>query len=175
MQEDAFVMPFLSRGAAVNNENYLKSIQSRFVPNFKMASMSSALIILNIVVFIVMHIVYQPSSYTQFLAWPKQMDKWLLDVELIKSNRIYMYQTVTAIFLHNNYIHILGNMIFATFVMYEMENSWRWAIPLGLLAGWAANCLAVLTIEGRALGFSGVLTSYVGMIVLLIVAHLAYF
>jgi membrane associated rhomboid family serine protease len=103
------------------------------------------------------------------------MDKWLLDIEMIKSNRMYMYQTATAIFMHNNYVHILGNMIFALFVMYEMENSWKWSIPMGLLAGWAANCLAVLTIEGRALGFSGVLTSYVGMIVLLLVSHLAYF
>lgn len=78
-------------------------------------------------------------------------------------------------FVHKNYLHILGNMIFAAFVMYEMENSWLWSIPLGLVSGFAANCLAVLTLEGTLEGFSAVLTSYVGMVVILIITHLDYF
>lgn len=77
--------------------------------------------------------------------------------------------------MHSNYLHILGNTIFGLFIMYEMENSWKWSIPMGIVAGFTANCLAVLTLEGRALGFSGVLTSYIGMLVLLLVTHLNYF
>ena len=59
--------------------------------------------------------------------------------------------------------------------MYEMEHSYKWSIPMGLLAGFSANCLAILTLEGRFLGFSGVLTSYVGMVVLLLITHISYF
>jgi membrane associated rhomboid family serine protease len=66
-------------------------------------------------------------------------------------------------------------MIFAIIIMPEMEKSWRWSIPLGVLCGLCANCLAVLTMDDRLLGFSGVLTSYVGMIVLLLVSHFNYF
>jgi len=137
--------------------------------------MSSFFILTNIVIFVLIHLLFSPGSYAHFLEWPKQMDKWLLDIDLIKSNRSYMYQTFTAMFMHTNYLHILGNTIFGLFVMYEMERSWRWSIPMGVIAGFTANCLAVLTLEGRALGFSGVLTSYVGMIVLLLVTHIHYF
>ena len=55
-----------------------------------------------------------------------------------------------------------------------MEYSWRWSIPLGIFAGFVANCLAVITLEGRMLGFSGVLCSYVGMIVMLLITHINY-
>jgi membrane associated rhomboid family serine protease len=157
-----------------NDGNYFKTIQSRFMPNFKFASMSTVLILLNIIIFILIHIVFSPSEYDRFLSWPNQMDKWLLDIDLIRANRMYMYQTVTAMFMHQNYLHILGNMIFALIVMYEMENSWKWSIPLGVFAGFCANCLAVLTLEGRCLGFSGVLASYTGMILLLLVTHFNY-
>lgn len=58
--------------------------------------------------------------------------------------------------------------------MYEIEYSYWLAILYGLVGGFAANCLAILTLEGRILGFSGVLTCYVGMIVLLIITHLTY-
>ena len=76
--------------------------------------------------------------------------------------------------MHRNYLHIAGNMIFAFFVMYEMEYSWKPSIFIGLLAGFAANCLAVLTLEGRFLGFSGVLTAYVGMVISIVLMHCSY-
>ena len=45
---------------------------------------------------------------------------------------------------------------------------------MGLLAGFCANCLAILALEGRMLGFSGVLTSYIGMIMGLFLCHWSY-
>jgi membrane associated rhomboid family serine protease len=48
------------------------------------------------------------------------MDKWALDVQLIKSNRAYFYETVTAMFIHFSYKHLAGNLIFAFFIMYEI-------------------------------------------------------
>lgn len=86
-----------------------------------------------------------------------------------------IYQAFTAMFMHENYLHILGNTIFGLFIMYEMEHSWKWSIPMGLVAGFTANCFAILTMEGRFLGFSGVLTSYIGMLVLLLITHFSYF
>ena len=77
--------------------------------------------------------------------------------------------------MHENYLHILNNTLFGLIIMYEMEHSWRWSIPLGLLAGICSNCLAILTLEGRFLGFSAVLTSYAGMVVLLLITHISYF
>lgn len=93
-----------------------------------------------------MHIIYDSTTYTHFLSWPKGMDKWLLDIELIHSNKIYIYQAFTAMFMHENYLHILGNTIFSIFIMYEMEASWKFSIPLGIVAGFAANCLAIVTL-----------------------------
>jgi hypothetical protein len=38
-----------------------------------------------------MHIVFVPSDYDHFLSWPNAMDKWLLDINLVRSNRMYIY------------------------------------------------------------------------------------
>lgn len=170
-----FSFPFLNRRYLIpENDTYLKTIQSRFFPHFEWASMSTVIIVLNIVIFIVMHILFSPSSYAHFLSWPTAMDSWLLEVERVHSNKLFIYQAFTAMFMHDNYLHILGNTIFSIFIMYEMEASWKWSIPLGLVAGFAANCLAIITLEGRMLGFSGVLMSYLGMIVALFATHLTY-
>lgn len=74
------------------------------------------------------------------------MDPFLLEIEKVKANPLYIYQAFTAIFMHKNYLHIAGNIVFAMFVMYEMEHSWKPSIFFGLLAGFAANCLAVVTL-----------------------------
>lgn len=76
--------------------------------------------------------------------------------------------------MHDSYLHIVGNMIFAIFIMYEMEYSSKISIFLGLLAGILANCFAIFTLEGKLLGFSGVLASYVGMIMSIIFTHCTY-
>ena len=150
-------------------------LQTRFVPNFKPSSITTAIIAFNIIVFIFMHLIYSPSSYDSFLEWPRQMDPFLLDVEKVHANKLNIYQAFTALFMHKNYLHLVGNTIFSFFVMYEMEFSWKWSIALGLLAGFCGNCLAILTLEGRFVGFSGVLTSFVGMIVALFLCHCSYF
>lgn len=120
MQNENIVFPFLSARGLGNEDNYFKTIQSRFFPNFKLASMSTAIIIINIVIFVIMHIIYNPSNYARFLEWPTEMNKWLLDIELVKINKAYMYQPFTALFMHQNYLHILGNTLFSIFIMYEM-------------------------------------------------------
>lgn len=175
MQADNLNFPFLSSRGIGSEDSYFGALKSRFFPNFRPASMSTVIIVLNVIIFILIHILYDPSNYTHFMEWPTEMNKWLLDIELVKSNKAYMYQPFTAMFMHQNYLHILGNTLFSIFIMYEMEHSWRWSIPLGILAGFTANCLAILCLEGRILGFSGVLTSYVGMIVALLISHLQYF
>lgn len=60
MQSDNFVFPFLSsRSGMISDESYIKSIQTRFFPNFKLVSMSSGLLLLNIIIFMVMHIAFK--------------------------------------------------------------------------------------------------------------------
>jgi membrane associated rhomboid family serine protease len=108
--------------------------------------MSSFLILFNIAVFAIIHIMYSPSKYDSFLEWPKEMDKWLLDIELIKHDKKYLYQVVTSLFLHSSYLHLVGNVIFALYIMYELEYAWKPAILWGLLGGVAAQCLAVATL-----------------------------
>lgn len=121
-------------------------IKNRFFPNFELVSMSSFLILFNIAVFAIIHIMYSPSKYDSFLEWPKEMDKWLLDIELIKHDKKYLYQVVTSLFLHSSYLHLVGNVIFALYIMYELEYAWKPAILWGLLGGVAAQCLAVVTL-----------------------------
>ena len=48
-------------------------------------------------------------------------------------------------FMHNSYLHLIGNMVFGIFIMYEMEFSSKLSIFLGLLAGIVANCFAIFT------------------------------
>lgn len=176
MEVQTIRFPFMTpRRPSDVEEGYFKMMQTRFIPNFELVSLSSFIIIANILIFIVIHILYSPTSYASFLEWPREMDPWLLEVEKVKSNRLYIYQAVTAMFMHASYLHLAGNTIFSLFVMHEMEYSWKLSIPLGLVAGFCANCLAIVLLEGRFLGFSGVLTSYVGMIVALYLCHCSYF
>lgn len=102
------------------------------------------------------------------------MDKWALDVELIKSNRAYFYETVTAMFIHFSYKHLAGNLIFAFFIMYEIEACWRWGIVVGLVAGFAANAMAIATMEGLLMGFSGVLCACVGIELAALILHCSF-
>jgi hypothetical protein len=60
------------------------------------------------------------------------------------------------------------------FIMYEMEYCYKYSILYGLLGGVAAQCLAVVSLEGRYLGFSGVLCCYFGMFLGVIFTHCAY-
>lgn len=48
------------------------------------------------------------------------MNKFALDIELVKSNRFYIYQTLSSMLLHYSYRHIISNVIFAFFIMYEI-------------------------------------------------------
>ena len=102
------------------------------------------------------------------------MDKWLLDIELIKHDKKYLYQIITSLFLHSSYLHLVGNTIFAVFIMYELEYCWKPSILWGLLGGVAAQCLAVISLEGRYLGFSGVLCCYFGIFLGSIFVHCSY-
>lgn len=77
-------------------------------------------------------------------------------------------------FLHDSYTHIIMNLIFAIFIMYELEYCWRWTIVISLIAGFAANCLAVATMNGRVLGFSGVLCACVGIQFAALLIHCDY-
>ena len=43
-----------------------------------------------------------------------------MDIEKIKSNKLYLYEAITAIFMHKSYLHLVGNMVMAFFVMYEL-------------------------------------------------------
>jgi hypothetical protein len=55
-------------------------IKNRFFPNFELISMTTFLILFNIVVFIIIHVLYKPAKFDAFLEWPTEMDKWLLDI-----------------------------------------------------------------------------------------------
>lgn len=102
------------------------------------------------------------------------MDRWLLDIQLLHSNKSYFYQLITSMFLHNSYKHIVTNLIFAIFIVYELDYCWCGVSPLALLAGFAANCMAAATMSGKVLGFSGVLCAYVGIQFSALVLHCNY-
>jgi membrane associated rhomboid family serine protease len=102
------------------------------------------------------------------------MNKFALDVEKIKSDKLYYYETLSAMFLHYSYKHIISNVIFAFFIMYEIESCWKWGIPVSLVAGFAANSLAIATMEGILMGFSGVLCACVGVELAALILHCSY-
>lgn len=66
------------------------------------------------------------------------------------------------------------NVIFGIFVMYELEYCWGWSILVALVGGFAANCLAIVTMSGRVLGFSGVLCACVGIQIAALILHCNY-
>jgi membrane associated rhomboid family serine protease len=102
------------------------------------------------------------------------MDKLALDIELIKSNRVYYYETITSMFLHFSYKHLVGNLIFGLFILYEIEGCWRLGILAGLVGGFAANSLAIATMDGIIMGFSGVLCACVGIQLGALIIHCSY-
>lgn len=76
--------------------------------------------------------------------------------------------------LHYSYRHLVGNLIFAFFILYEIESCWRWGIVAGVVAGFAANSLAIATMEGLIMGFSGVLCACVGVELAALLLHCNY-
>ncbi len=55
-------------------------LQSRFVPNFEPLSITSVILGINIIVFIIIHIAFSPPSYEVFLKFPTEMGDWALNV-----------------------------------------------------------------------------------------------
>jgi membrane associated rhomboid family serine protease len=102
------------------------------------------------------------------------MNKFALDVEKIKSDRAYYYETITSMFIHYSYKHLIGNVIFAFFILYEIESCWKLGILVGIVAGFAANSLAIATMEGIIMGFSGVLCACVGIELAALLLHCSY-
>jgi hypothetical protein len=58
--------------------------------------------------------------------------------------------------------------------MYEIESCWRWGILVSLVAGFAANSLAIATMDGILEGFSGVLCACVGVGLAALLLHCSY-
>ena len=71
MEVEPFRLPFYDTLRVANTEDgYFKMLQSRFVPNFKPLSITSVILGINILVFIIIHIAYSPPSYEVFLKFP---------------------------------------------------------------------------------------------------------
>ncbi len=70
MQSDQIVFPFLSPQRNINDDGLLKSIQTRVFPSMKLMALTTVIIAINIIVFVVMHIIYSPASYSSFLELP---------------------------------------------------------------------------------------------------------
>jgi membrane associated rhomboid family serine protease len=77
-------------------------------------------------------------------------------------------------FLHYGFRHLVMNVIFAFFIMYEMEHCWRWSIILALIGGFAANCVALSTLEGIHMGLSGTVCALVGIQLAALLVHCSY-
>ena len=168
-------IPFINSRTIIKPDNsFAELLQNHVCPNFHLPSLTSLLIAICLLVFIIEHILFAPSGYNNFLQHPSQTDKYLLDIDLFKHQKQYFYQLITSMFLHYSYKHIVMNLVFALFVMYELEFCWRGSIVLALLSGFAANCLAVATMNGRVLGFSGVLCACVGVQFAALLIHCEY-
>ena len=137
-------------------------------------SFTSLILLILTIAFILPRLIYPPAGYAQFLLLPTQMSKWVLDIELIKSNKLYFFEVVTALFLHQSYLHFIGNIMFAIFVMYELEYCWKPSLLLGLLAGLSAHFIAIIVEEGRYVGFSGVLAGYFAIYVSALIINCPY-
>lgn len=70
MQADQIVFPFLSSQRNISDDGILKSIQTRLFPSMKLMTLTTVIIAINIIVFVLMHILYSPSSYSTFLELP---------------------------------------------------------------------------------------------------------
>ena len=168
-------IPFINTRDVFKADNsFISLIKNAVCPHFQLLSITSLLLGICLFVFILMHILYPPSGYSVFLQLPTQMHTWCLDIQAFINNKAKFYTLITAMFIHYSYRHIVMNLIFAIFIMYELEYCWKWSILVGLAAGFAANCLAVVTMNGLLLGFSGALCGYIGIILAAIIQHCSY-
>lgn len=84
---------------------------------------------------------------------------------------MYYYQTVTSFFIHDSYQQFIGSLVFAFFILYELEHCWRLGIILALVAGFAANSLGLAIVEGIHQGFEGVLCASAGIAIAAMLLH----
>lgn len=168
-------IPFInSRDVYKSDDTFIGLLKNVICPQFELLSISSLLIGICLFVFILSHVLYAPGGYSTFLQLPTQMDMWCLQTQVFIKDKAKFYTLITSMFVHYSYRHIVMNMIFAFFIMYELEYCWKWGILVGLVAGFAANCLAVVTMNGLVLGFSGVLCAYLGIILAAIIQHCSF-
>lgn len=168
-------IPFLTtRALSKPDNNFFDMIRNRICPNFEVASLSTALILACLVIFVVSRAMYPPGGYSNFLQHPKEMDKMALDIEKIKSDKLYYYQTVTSMFLHSSYKSLIGTLIFSFFILYELETCWRVGIFVAIVAAFAANSMAIATMDGILMGFSGVLCASVGIMMAGLILQCSY-
>jgi len=168
-------IPFVNtRNVWKVDDTFLGLIHNAVCPHFQLVSWSSLFLGICLVVFIIMHIIYPPGGYSLFLQLPTQMETLCLNIHAFQQNKAKFYTLFTAMFIHYSYSHIVVNTVFGIFIMYELEYCWKWSILAALVAGIAANCLAVVTMNGLVLGFSGVICACVGIIIAALILHCSY-
>lgn len=97
--------------------SFLIMMKNRVCPHFQWVSISSGILLVCTLVFVISRILFKPYGYDAFLEHPPELDKFALDIELIESNRIYYYQVFTSIFLHMSYLGFLNAVLFGLFVL----------------------------------------------------------
>jgi membrane associated rhomboid family serine protease len=102
------------------DDTFVGLIKNAICPHFQLLSISSALIGICLLVFLIMHIIYPPGGYSTFLQLPTQMETFALNIQAFVGNKAKFYTLITAMFVHYSYRHIIMNVIFAIFIMYEL-------------------------------------------------------
>ena len=110
-------LPFFDRNYDIVQTTFLGLLKNAICPHFQTLSITSLLLSLCLLVFIVMHIVYPPGGYSTFLQMPTQMNVWALDIQAFVKNKAKFYTLVTAMFVHYSYRHIIVNMIFGVLLL----------------------------------------------------------
>jgi membrane associated rhomboid family serine protease len=97
-----------------------------------------------------------------------------LETELVKTHKVYLYETITSIFFHMNMLHWFNNTVMAFFMMSAIEYMWRPSVILALLVGISTNLYVALLFSGVFMGLSGVLAGALGIYVAYLIANYTY-
>ncbi len=88
----------------------------------------------------------------------------------VRSNHIYLYETLTAVFFHASMRHWFNNIIMAFLVLPDVEYMWCPSLLLALVAV-ATNMYVVLMFEGIFMGLSGMLSASLGIYIVYLISN----
>lgn len=115
------------------NPTYCSMLLDSISPHFTLRSLTFGLIVICTLCLVIPQFFYYPHNYFRFLTFTN-IPHVYLDAHLVRFHHQYIYQTITAMFFHMNFLHWFSNMLMAMFLLTAVEYMWMMSVVIALVA-----------------------------------------